>query len=108
MDQFKVVVAERAKNQILRSVDFLSRVSPQAAGDLYEAIMASLRSLETMPERYPAIHDLFISGKEVRRAVIQQTYAALYIVKGSAVYVDYFLDNREDNRWIFETIGSAE
>lgn len=103
-DTFEVVVSSSAKAQLVRIISFVKFVSPEAAKDLQEAFVSSLKSLKSMPERHPCIEGLKINGCPIHFMVVENRYAFLYKVKDSKVFVEFIIDNREDNSDLFSLL----
>ena len=97
MAELKVSITQRAFSSISEHVLFLRSVSLEAAKELYEETMTSLRSLSSFPERYPEIQDLRIAGARIRKMSIHNgRYVALYKVDGDTVVVYDVVDSRKD------------
>ena len=98
MAELKVSITQRAFSSITEHMLFVRNVSLEAAKELYEETMTSLRSLSSFPERYPEIQDLRIAGARVRNMSIHNgRYVALYKVDGDTVVVYDVVDSRKDN-----------
>ena len=98
MAELKVSITQRAFSGICEHILFVRNVSLEAAKELYEETMASLRSLSSFPERYPEIQDLRIAGARIRKMPIHNgRYVALYKVDGDTVVIYDVVDSRKDN-----------
>ena len=98
MAEFKVSITQRAFSSISEHVFYVRNVSLEAAKELYEETMTSLRSLSSFPERYPEIQDLRIAGARIRKMSIHNgRYVALYKVDGDTVVMYDVIDTRKDN-----------
>ena len=82
MAELKVSITQRAFSSIGEHVFYVRKVSLEAAKELYEETMASLRSLSSFPERYPEIQDLRIAGARIRKFI---TDATLPYIKSMAI-----------------------
>ena len=97
MVQFKISITQKAFSSISEHVLFVRNVSLEAAKDLYEETMTSLRSLSSFPERHPEIQDLRIAGARIRKMSIHDgRYVALYKVDGDTVVIYDVIDTRKD------------
>ena len=97
MAELKVSITQRAFSSISEHVLFVRNVSLEAAKELYEETMTSLRSLSSNPERYPEIQDLRIAGARIRKMPIHNgRYVALYKVDGDTVVIYDVIDTRKD------------
>ena len=98
MAELKVSITQRAFSSISEHVFYVRNASLEAAKELYEGIMTSLRSLSSFPERYPEIQDLRIAGARIRKMSIHNgRYVALYKVDGDTVVIYDVIDSRKDN-----------
>lgn len=97
MAELKISITQRAFSSISEHMLFVRNASLEAAKELYEETMASLRSLSSFPEGYPEIQGLRIVGSRVRKMPIHSgRYVALYKVDGDTVVVYDVLDTRKD------------
>ncbi len=101
--RYKVVVSDRARCMLGAHIAFLAKVSKTAAEEKKKEIMAELRSLSTMPNRYPFFEGGdFIPPNTYHRLFIRKTYLVLYQIQNDTVYVDYILDCRQDYDWLIQ------
>ncbi len=97
MVQFKISITQKAFSSISEHVLFVRNVSLEAAKELYEETMTSLRSLSSFPERHPEIQDLRIAGARIRKMAIHDgRYVVLYKVDGDTVVIYDVIDTRKD------------
>lgn len=98
MAELKVSITQKAFSSISEHVLFVRNVSLEAAKELCEETMTSLRSLSSFPERYPEIQGLRIAGARIRKMAIHDGhYVALYKVDGDTVVIYDVVDSRKDN-----------
>ena len=98
MAELKVSITQRALSSICEHILFVRNVSLEAAKELCEETMTSLRSLSSFPERRPEIQDLRIAGARIRKMSIHNgRYVALYKIDGDTVVVYDVVDSRKDN-----------
>ena len=96
MVQFKISITQKAFSSIGEHVLFVRNVSLEAAKELYEETMTSLRSLSSFPERCPEIQDLRIAGARIRKMAIHDgRYVALYKVDGDTVVIYDVVDTKK-------------
>lgn len=100
LTKYDVIVSDAAKQMLGTHIAFLARVSPQAAGNLKDRLIASMRSLETMPQRYPFFNEAYIPANKYHKMFVETHYLILYQIKDARVYVDYILDCRRDYQWL--------
>ncbi len=98
MAELKVSITQKAFSSISEHVLFVRSASLEAAKELYEETMTSLRSLSSFPERHPEIQGLRIAGVRIRKTSIHDgRYIALYKVDGDTVVIYDVVDSRKDN-----------
>lgn len=99
MRKYRVTVSGEVRRMLTEQVFFLAGVNPQAAKALQTRLMEAIRSLETMPERYPYL-DPEDRRNPHRKMVVSRRYLILYTVQDDTVYVEYVLDGRQDYGWL--------
>jgi plasmid stabilization system protein ParE len=97
---YKVIVSDRAKQSLRIHIAFLSGISQKAAKETNAAIIAAIRSLSSMPERFPYLDDDLLPHNKYRKMVVDRRYLLLYQVKEQTVYIDAVVDCRQDYSWL--------
>ena len=100
MEQYKVIVADRAKTMLGTHIKFLAQVNPAAARDMKKRLLTAIRSLSHMPERFPYLDEEFVPRGKYHKLFADNWYLILYQIKGMTVYVDYIVDCRQDYGWL--------
>ena len=100
MARYKVIVAERVKVMLGANIKFMAKVSPSAARNTKSKILAAIRSLSEMPERYPFFDEGYIPRGKYRKMFVKSCYLVLYQIKDRDVYADYIVDCRQDFGWL--------
>ena len=100
MRKYRVLISGEARRMLTDHVYFLAGVNSGAAEKLRDRIMEAIRSLETMPERYPYL-DSDDRRSPYRKMVVPKYYLVIYTVEDDTVYVEYVLDGRMDYSWLF-------
>ena len=67
--RYKVIISERAKEALGLHLRFLAQVSRPAAVQLKKRLLAQLRSLQEMPQRYPFFCERLHPGEQIPQAV---------------------------------------
>ena len=98
--QYKVIVSDRARHMLAGQMLFLAKTCPAAARDVENNLMAAIRSLHQMPERFPYLSAEFIPPNKYHKMFIEKWHLILYQVKDHAVCVDYIVDCRQDYGWL--------
>ena len=100
-DKYTVIVSEKAKNMLCSHMLFLSPVSIKAVKEKQTEIKSALKSLESMPQRFPFFNEDYIPANRYHKMLIRKWYVVLYQIKDNTVFVDYILDCRKDNEDLF-------
>jgi hypothetical protein len=98
--KYTVIISDRASDMPVSHARFLAQVSEQAAQDLIEEFKASAKSLESLPERSPRLDVPYMPINKYRKLLLDKQYLLIYQIKAGAVYVDYFVDCRQDYEWL--------
>lgn len=98
--KYKVVVSDRAKRMLGTHIRFMAQVNKEAATEKKKEIMAAMRSLCQMPQRYPFFDEMYITPNKYHKMFIEKWYLVLYQIQDDTVYIDYILDCRKDYRWL--------
>ncbi len=97
--KYKVVVSDRAKRMLGTHIRFMSQVSKEAAVEKKKELMAAMRSLSQMPQRFPFFEELYIKPNKYHKMFVEKWYLILYQIQDDKVYVEYILDCRKDYSW---------
>jgi len=98
--QYKVIVSDRARQMLAGHVQFLAQKSPSTARRAKNDMMDAIRSISTMPERFPFLTAEFIPPNKYHKMFVEKWYLILYQIKDQTVYVDYIVDCRQDYGWL--------
>lgn len=98
--KYKVIVSDRAKRMLGTHIRFMAQVNKEAAAAKKKEIMAAMRSLSQMPQRFPFIEEQYIASNKYHKMFIKNWHLVLYQIQDDAVYVEYILDCRKDYSWI--------
>ena len=100
MARYKVIVADRAKTMLGVHIKFLAQVSPSAARNTKTRLLATIRSLAEMPERFPFLDENFVPRGKYHKMFVDSWYLILYQIKDQTVFVDYIVDCRQDLQFV--------
>lgn len=100
--KYTVIVSDRAKQMLASHIRFIAQVNKNAAKEKKKQIIASLRSLSKMPERFPFFEDEYITRNKYHKMYIEKWYLVLFQIKDNKVEVDYILDCRQDYGWLIK------
>jgi plasmid stabilization system protein ParE len=98
--EYDVSVSDAALAMLDAHVDFLARVSQEAATRLMDEVLSEIASLSENPQRFPVYQNEFIPQGRYRRMLSFKRYLVLYEIDGTNVFVDYIVDCRSDYGWL--------
>lgn len=98
--KYKVIVSDRAKRMLGTHIRFMAQVSKEAAEAKKKEIMAAMRSLSHMPQRFPFFAEPYITPNKYHKMFVEKWYLVLYQIQDNTVYVDHILDCRKDYSWL--------
>lgn len=97
---YRVIISDRAKHALGVKVRFMAEISKSAAQKTKKNLIDAMRSLSTMPQRFPFFEEEFIPCNKYRKMFVEKWYLVLYQVKDDAVYVETILDCRQEYTWL--------
>ncbi len=98
---YKIILAKRADQMLLRHTEFLSRVSLSATRKFYQEFEVVLQSIEDNPHQFPVEDDMNLPDGKYRKALFAQRYKAVFSVEEKTVYLDAVIDCRMDTKKTF-------
>ncbi len=98
--KYKAIVSDRAKRMLGTHIRFMAQVNKEAAAAKKKEIMAVMRSLSQMPQRFPFFEEQYITPNKYHKMFIKKWYLVLYQIQDDIVYVEYILDCRKDYSWL--------
>jgi plasmid stabilization system protein ParE len=96
--RYDVVVSEKARGMLFEHACFISRVSIEAAEELFDQFEKHVVSLEDMPERCPLYENPYIKPNKYRKLVLDKHYSIIFQVSGNTVFIELVLDTRADHK----------
>lgn len=100
VQQYKIIVSNRAKEEMGSHIAFLANINMNAAKKLKEELIKSIRSLTTMPTRYGFINDEYITPNKYHKMLVSSRYLLIYQIKDDTVYVEFIVDCRQNYQWL--------
>ena len=94
MEQFNIVITSKAQSDLSECVNFVLKVSKEAAINLTNEIYDCLESLNTFPERNPIFEMPKSFPFIIRKQVINKRYVALYSIEDNNIVIYRILDTR--------------
>jgi plasmid stabilization system protein ParE len=98
--KYHIIISERAKEMLGMHIRFLAQVNKAAASKLKNRLVTEIRSLQTMPQRFPFFNEDYIPANKYHKLYVENWYLVLYQIKDDTVYVDWILDCRQDYPWL--------
>ena len=100
--KYKVIISERAKEMLGMHIRFLAQVNKPAAKKLKDRLVAEMRSLQELPQRYPFFQENYIPPNKYHKLYVENWYLVLYQIKDDTVFVDWIVDCRQDYQWLIK------
>ena len=97
--KYRVIVSERAKRMLGTHIRFVAQVNKEAAIAKKKELMTAMRSLESMPQRFPFFEETYIPPNKYHKMFVAKWYLVIYQIEDDTVYVDTILDCRKDYSW---------
>ncbi len=98
--QYDVIVSDRARQMLGAHIKFLANISIPSAKKVQKDLMEAIRSLSTMPGRFPFLASEYLPLNKYHKMFVRKYYLVLYQIKDNIVYVDYIVDCRQDYKWL--------
>lgn len=98
--KYQVIISDRAKEMLGMHVRFLAQVNKPAAVQLKKRLVAEIRSLQTMPHRYPFFNESYIPANKYHKLYVENWYLVLYQIRDNTVLIDWIVDARQDYQWL--------
>jgi plasmid stabilization system protein ParE len=95
MVEYNLKILPAAQRDMIEMVDYLNRFDIQTATGIYEEIIASMKSLNKFPERFPYIEVPHLRTKGYRFIVVKR-YIVFYVVKGNIVEIRRVLHEKRN------------
>ena len=100
LKRYKVVIRPAVFDEILNLYAFICDYRPAAAQKVRIELIKSIRSLQTMPERYPFFSGTLIPAGKFRKMVVLNRYLIFYQVVECEVHIHKVIDGRQDYEWL--------
>lgn len=100
MKPYNSIVSDEAVRQSGACVMFLADKDIAAAQRLRKRLIDGIRSLASMPERYPFFNEPYIPANKYHKMFLEPYYLILYQIRDQTVFVDYVIDGRQDYQWL--------
>ena len=74
----------------------------KAAQRLRFRLGSGIRSLSSMPHRYPFFNEPYIPANKYHKLYVENWFLVLYQIKDDTVFVDWIVDVRQDYQWLLK------
>ena len=95
--EYQVIIDPAASDRMGEHFEFLARVSVTAAESLLDGLLASIRSLESLPYRNPVYDKPYLTKGKYRYLISHERYCIVYQIENNIVYVDDIQDCRQSD-----------
>jgi len=99
MEKYRLLLFPSAKQDLQDIVDYVNKLSPDAALKLYDEIVEGIGSLSQMPMRCPLMKSPVLRAKGYR-ALIVHNYLVFYVVNGNQVEIRRILYGRRQYEFL--------
>ena len=93
--EYFVSIDAGANDRMAEHIEFLARVSEDAAYRLLDEMIAGVHSLRKMPHRNPFYNRPYLPLNKYRYLIFDKRYRIVYQIDGDNVYVDDIQDSRQ-------------
>ncbi|MDC7224942.1 MAG: type II toxin-antitoxin system RelE/ParE family toxin [Spirochaetales bacterium] len=93
-ESYKIVLSDRADRMMVDHVRFLGRVNKKAARELIGEFEDALKSLKTLPFRFPYLDSSWLPEKKYRKLILSHRYLVVFQVKEGVIYIEHVLDGK--------------
>lgn len=98
--KYQVIVSDRAKRMLGAHIRFMAQANKDATIAQKKTLMAAMRSLSQMPQRFPFFEAVYIPPNKYHKMFVAKWYLILYQIQDDTVYIDYIFDCRQDYSWL--------
>ncbi len=96
----KIFIHPEVYDQLYEILNFLSKVSVDAATILVKDFHGVLEQIKEYPLLFPEYDDAAIKSLNYRKAVVNRYYVIIYSVRKDGIHVELMLDCRKNNKWL--------
>ena len=99
MENYKIKIFPRAKQDMEEVIDYLNTLSPDVALKYYDLLVEEIAGLSQMPERCPRPKDLALAARGYRYLIVKN-YLVFYVIAGDTVQIRRILYARRNYKWL--------
>ena len=94
-NEYIVIIDPAANDRMAAHVEFLARVSENAANRLLDEMLASVCSLKIMPFRCPVYNRPYLPVGKYRYLLFGKRYRIVFQIVGDHIFIDDIQDCRQ-------------
>ena len=95
--EYHIIIDPSVNERMAEHMEFLARVSEEAASRLLEEMMDAIRSLKKMPFRNPYYNRAYLPVDKYRQMIFcNKRYRIVYQVSSDFVFIDDIQDCRQN------------
>lgn len=98
--KYKVVFTDKALNMLKYHIQYISLFQPDKAVEIKNKIINKAKELEIFPKRNPLFNTEI--NNDYRKLIIDSKYVFLYKIINNIVYIELFIDCRQENGWLLK------
>lgn len=98
MGKHRIIIAGKARVQLLNHISFLSKVSVPAARQLRDSFAVVLSRLKENPYQFPIDQVFSQLNLPYRKALFDERYKVLFTVEDDVVFIDSVVDCRQQTQ----------
>ena len=95
--EYLVIFDPAANDRMYEHFEFMARVSEDAAENLLDDLLLSIKSLKKMPQRNPVYDRPYFRNGKYRYLISCDRYRIVYQIEENIVYVDDIQDCRQSD-----------
>ena len=95
MENYKIKIFPRAKQDMEEVIDYLNTLSPDVALKYYDLLVEEIAGLSQMPERCPRPKDLALAARGYRYLIVKN-YLVFYVIASDTVQIRRILYARRN------------
>jgi len=95
--EYLVIIDPAANDRMYEHFEFMARVSEDAAENLLDDLLLSIKSLKKMPQRNPVYDRPYLRNGKYRYLISCDRYRIVYQIEENIVYVDDIQDCRQSD-----------
>ena len=95
MENYKIKIFPRAKQDMEEVIDYLNTLSPDVALKYYDLLVEEIAGLSQMPERCPRPKDFALAARGYRYLIVKN-YLVFYVIAGDTVQIRRILYARRN------------